>query len=173
MSDQGLKESVSGSAASWIVRGRTGAALQASEKVVSFIPPAGESPRATEEARSSPKSPRDWSTAIDLIQEASEAIRISEERATELEGHLRQITAEASEEMRRLEAHIAAGEQRLLKAEERIRRAEARAEEAEAWLVRLHDAVIGAFRRPPAVITVDRASDAADEEETTTQQTSD
>jgi small-conductance mechanosensitive channel len=172
MSDQGLKETASGSAAGWIIRGRTGAALQASEKVVSFIPQAGESSRPAEEPRQAAKSPRDWSTAIELIQEASEAIRISEERATELEGHLRQITAEASEEMRRLEAHIAAGEQRLLKAEERVRRAEARADEAEAWLVRLHDAVIGAFRRPPAMIAAEQPGTAVDAEETTTDQTS-
>lgn len=88
---------------------------------------------------------RDWSSAIDLIQEASEAIRISEERSSELEAQLNQVTAQAAEEMKRLHGLVASGEQRLARSEERLKAAEARAVEAEAWLVRMHDAVLTAF----------------------------
>ena len=96
-----------------------------------------------ERRQSSPAG--DWSAAIELVQEASEAIRISEERAVELEAQLAQVMAQAAEEMRRLNAEIAGVEQRLARSEERARAAEDRADEAESWLARLHDAVYTAF----------------------------
>lgn len=86
-----------------------------------------------------------WSSAVDLIREASEAIRVGEERAAELEAQLEHVVAQADVEIRRLKQDISTGEQRLAKTEERARLAEARAQEAEEWLVRLHDAAVEAF----------------------------
>lgn len=91
---------------------------------------------------------RDFKSAIDLIKEASEAIRFSEERAVELEQQLHQITHRSAEQVKALELQVATLERRLIKSEERARTAEVRANEAETWLSRLHDTIITSFRRP-------------------------
>ena len=88
---------------------------------------------------------RDWVSAIDLVQEAAEAIRISEERAVDLENQLRNVIAQAEDEVRQLQKTIASNQLLLSQAEDRARRAETRAKEAETWLVRIHDAVFTAF----------------------------
>lgn len=120
--------------------------MRPSEKVVSFMTAPADAPR---EGQGGPAVQRDWSSALDLIREASEAIRISEERASELEIQVQQVAAQAAEEIRILESRIASGDQRLQATEERLRAAEARANEAEAWLVRLHDAILTEFAREP------------------------
>lgn len=95
-----------------------------------------------------PQSSRDFSSAIDLIKEASEAIRFSEERAVELEQQLHQVSHRSAEQVKALELQVAALERRLIKSEERARAAEVRANDAETWLSRLHDTIITSFRRP-------------------------
>lgn len=91
---------------------------------------------------------RDFKSAIDLIKEASEAIRFSEERAVELEQQLHQVSNRSAEQVKALELQVAALERRLIKSEERARAAEVRANDAETWLSRLHDTIITSFRRP-------------------------
>ncbi len=90
-----------------------------------------------------PATRRDWSSALDLIHEATAAIRISEERALELEQELARTVAQAVERSQQLEAQIAA-------AQDRAQAAEKRASDAEAWLARLHDAVVTGFTRKEA-----------------------
>ncbi|WP_342110395.1 hypothetical protein [Methylobacterium sp. SI9] len=129
------------------------------EKVVSFMGlesrngafATSESPNET-----GPVVTREWASAVDLIREASEAIRVGEERAAELEAQLAQVVAQADLEIRRLEQEVATGVQNLARSEERVRLAEARATEAEEWLVRLHDAAIEAFgnRAKPAAVAI-------------------
>lgn len=104
-----------------------------------------------------PAVTREWSSAVDLIREASEAIRVGDERAAELEAQLAQVVAQADLEIRRLEQEVAAGVQNLARSEERVRLAEARAAEAEEWLVRLHDAAIEAFGNRPKPVAVTSA----------------
>lgn len=117
------------------------------EKVITFLSPSegGSGPPSASPDNGGGPPLREWSAAIDLIEEASEAIRIGEQRAAELENQLAHITTQASEEMRRLNHHVSLVEQKLVRAEERARLAESRAHDAEAWLVRLHDAAITAF----------------------------
>ena len=91
---------------------------------------------------------RDFKSAIDLIKEASEAIRFAEERSAELEQQLHQVTNRSAEQVKALEIQVSALERRLLKSEERARAAEVRANDAETWLSRLHDTIITSFRRP-------------------------
>ena len=114
-----------------------------SDKVVSLVVPGAASPEAA-----GPAASRDWSSALDLVREAGEAIRIAEERATDLQSQLHRVTAQATAEVRRLETQLANAAQLALKAEERARVAEQRAAEAEGWLVRLYDAVMTSFGRP-------------------------
>ena len=102
---------------------------------------------------------RDWSSSLDLIQEATAAIRISEERAADLEQELERVTAQSQERARLLEAQVAAAERRTEKAEERTRMAEKRAGEAEAWLTRLHNAIVAGFTRPAAIHSADEADE--------------
>ncbi len=90
---------------------------------------------------------RDWSAALDLVREASEAIRIRDERATEMEIEHRLDAERASEEIRALQEQLDETEVRLAESEARARRAETRASEAEAWLAKMHDAIIGSFGR--------------------------
>ena len=83
---------------------------------------------------------RDWSASLDLIHEATAAIRISEERSSELEHELERTALRAQERAESLEAQLAA-------AQNRAELAERRAAEAEEWLARLHDAVVAGFTR--------------------------
>ena len=90
---------------------------------------------------------RDWSAALDLVREASEAIRIRDERATEMEIEHRLDAERASEEIRSLQEQLDETELRLAETEARARTAEARASEAEAWLAKMHDAIVTSFGR--------------------------
>lgn len=95
------------------------------------------------EKADAPAAKRDWSSSLDLIHEATAAIRISEERASELEQELERTVAQALERAQFLEAQVAA-------AQSRAEAAEKRAGEAEEWLARLHDAVVAGFTRSAA-----------------------
>jgi hypothetical protein len=97
--------------------------------------------------RPSQPQQRDWSSALELIREASEAVRFSEERVTELESEMQELAAKAAEGLRSLESQLSASERRNAQFEERARLAEARASEAEGWLVRLHDAIVASFAK--------------------------
>ncbi|MGY2050169.1 hypothetical protein [Methylobacterium sp. JK268] len=103
-----------------------------------------------------PQSSRDFSSAIDLIKEASEAIRMAEERAAELDQQVEQLTTRSTEQIKALELQITTLERRLAKSDERARAAEARASEAESWLSRLHDTITTSFRRPPLASEIGR-----------------
>lgn len=91
-------------------------------------------------------SGRDYSSALELIQEASEALRIAESRADELEAELQEIAAQASDVIRHLKEKVKAGEDEVGRSEQRVRAAETRASEAEAMLARFHDAIVSSFR---------------------------
>lgn len=154
LADQAFKDSNSSLTATWLMRGikPDGPVSVAHDSVAN-----GRSETLHRDASDLPKIPgvsRDWSSALDLIREATEAINISEERVIDLEAQLQQVTTNASEEMRELNVKILAAERRAQKAEERARAAEARANEAETWLVRIHDAVLNGFRRKPSAVFV-------------------
>jgi chromosome segregation ATPase len=118
--------------------------VEEEDKVLSFAPTPRE--RALEPARDrSPSQKRDWSAAIDLVREASEAIRLSEERATELEGRTQELLQRFREELKSAQARIAASEKRAEEAEGRARDAESRMKDAEQWLERFHDAILDGF----------------------------
>lgn len=99
-------------------------------------PPQG----ATDRAGSAGSPQRDWSAALDLVNEAYEAIRIAEERAAAAEDYSKQLTQYHSEQLRVADARLAA-------AEKRAEAAEARAREAEDWLVKFHDAILDGFQK--------------------------
>lgn len=83
---------------------------------------------------------RDWSAALDLVNEAYEAIRIAEERATAAEDYSKQLTQYHSEQLRVADARLAA-------TEKRAEAAEARARDAEEWLVKFHDTILDGFQK--------------------------
>lgn len=95
-------------------------------------------------------SQRDWPAALALIEETSEAIRLSDLRYAQLDDRLQQTIAQAAVNMRELEGQLASANEMLRRAEERARHAEIRALEAEAWLARLHDAVTTSFAKSAA-----------------------
>ena len=157
MTDNAVRDNDPPPMATWLMRGRSEAGqptLKSVEppvalKVTSRGPVQGEP--------SNSAGDRDWSSALDLIHEATAAIRISEERSVDLEQELERVTAQAQERARLLEAQVAAAERRTEKAEERIRVAEKRASEAEAWLARLHDAIVAGFTRPAEMRSIDES----------------
>lgn len=119
----------------------------ASDKITAF--PAAIAPQEPARPVAVPPAPvspqRDWPSALALIEETSEAIRISDLRYAQLEERLQQTISQAAVNMRELEAQIATANELLWRSEERARQAEARALEAEGWLARLHDAVTSSF----------------------------
>lgn len=147
MADQAYKNSASSLSASWLMRGiKAEGTMPLQQEDMAASQP--EAPlQEPSQTQLSTGGSRDWSSALDLIQEATEAINISEERAADLEMELQQVRISAGEEVRQLKGQIAAAERRIEKAEERAHSAEARAKEAEAWLIRIHDAVLNGFRR--------------------------
>jgi hypothetical protein len=86
-----------------------------------------------------PLQKRDWSSAIDLVNEACEAVRLAEERASTAERYSQQLNQYYAEQVRGLEL-------RLQTAEKRAEAANARATEAEEWLIRFHDAIVSGFK---------------------------
>jgi hypothetical protein len=110
-------------------------------------------PLPTPEPAGGAPSGRDWTSAIDLVNEARQAIRIGEERARTLEAEVRQITQEAAGEIARLKQELQLRTRELEQSqareaalEKRAAEAELRATDAEVWLGRLHDSVIDAFK---------------------------
>ncbi|NEU10624.1 hypothetical protein G3T14_00585 [Methylobacterium sp. BTF04] len=136
MTENAVRERETSAAAAWLLRGRPEAGRASGEPLVALEAPR-EFPTTGEVV---PAGRRDWSSALDLIHEATAAIRISEERQSELEEELRRTVVQAVERARFLEAQVAA-------AENRADLAEKRASDAEEWLGRLHDAVVDGFTR--------------------------
>ena len=83
---------------------------------------------------------RDWSSAIDLVNEAFEAIRLADERAIAAENYHQQLVQHHKEQVKGLEARIGAAEKRADAAEGRLK-------DAEAWLARFHDTIVDGFQR--------------------------
>ncbi len=101
-----------------------------------------------------PAKLRDFSSAIELVEEAREAIRIAEERTQDLEAQLKKVLDDATNEietMKRLQqassSEITQLRAQVAGAESRAELAEKRAADAEEWLCRLHDAVMNSLGR--------------------------
>lgn len=123
---------------------RGGDAAGDPDKVLSFMPTTRE--RNGEAGRDrSGSAKRDWSAALELVREASEAIRLSEERATELEAKTQDLLERFRDELKTAQGRIAAAEKRAEEAEARAREAESRMQDAEDWLSRFHDAILDGF----------------------------
>lgn len=115
---------------------------EAPKKVFAFAPPYKPWPPQNGGDRPATGSghQRDWSAALDLVNEAYEAIRIAEERATAAEDYSKQLTQYHGEQLRVADGRLAA-------AEKRAEIAEARAREAEDWLVKFHDTILDGFQK--------------------------
>jgi hypothetical protein len=87
-----------------------------------------------------PQTPirRDWASAIELVNEACEAIRMAEEKASAAERYSEELNQYHTEQ-----AKLAAAKMNAL--EKRLESSEARANEAEEWLLRFHDAIVEGF----------------------------
>ncbi|MGU3359493.1 hypothetical protein ACLBWX_04080 [Methylobacterium sp. M6A4_1b] len=134
MSETALRDRETSSAGAWLMRSLPSPNNRG---------PAAPEPQQASQIEAGTGRKRDWSASLDLIHEATAAIRISEERAAELEQELERTVARALERATALEAQVAA-------AQTRADLAERRAEEAEEWLARLHDAVVDGFTRRPS-----------------------
>ncbi len=92
---------------------------------------------------------RDWSSALDLVSEAFEAIRMADERAAASEDYQAELVQRHADHVKVLETRIAA-------AEKRADLAETRAKVAEGWLSKFHDTIIDEFQRTFSTRPVER-----------------
>ena len=92
---------------------------------------------------------RDWSSALDLVSEAFEAIRMADERASASEEFQAELVRRHADHAKVLEARIAA-------AEKRADAAENRAKLAEGWLSKFHDTIVDEFQRTFTARPADR-----------------
>ena len=83
---------------------------------------------------------RDWSSALDLVTEAFEAIRLADERAAAAEEYQADLVQRHADQVRAMEGRVAV-------AERRADAAENRAKIAEGWLSKFHDTIIDEFQR--------------------------
>ena len=87
-----------------------------------------------------PSQKRDWSSALDLVNEAFEAIQVADQRALAADAHRQQLQQLHRDQLVALEARIAASEKRA-------DAAEAHAKEAESWLAKFHDTIVDGFQK--------------------------
>ena len=114
-------------------------ALVDSDRVVDFSPTAKEKLLQTA-ADGAASGKRDWSSALDLVSEAFEAIRMADERAAASEDYQAELVQRHADHVRVLETRIVA-------TEKRAELAETRAKVAEGWLSKFHDTIIDEFQR--------------------------
>lgn len=84
---------------------------------------------------------RDWAAALTLVQEAAEAIRLSEERNEELRREAEEQAQQHHSDLTALHGQLRAAQREIEAANQRARAAEQRASEANDWLTRLDDAI--------------------------------
>lgn len=84
---------------------------------------------------------RDWAAALTLVQEAAEAIRLSEERNQELRREAEEQAQQHHSDLTALHGQLLAAQREIEAANQRTRAAEQRAAEANDWLTRLDDAI--------------------------------
>ena len=102
-------------------------------------------PAAGREKGSSPGGEDRRSAVLDLVREASEAIRESEARASELEAEMADMRQRYEAEMQQVSATLASLAERERDADARAEAAETRTREAEEWLTRFHEAIDDGF----------------------------
>ncbi|MGI3903647.1 MAG: hypothetical protein ACRYGP_14835 [Janthinobacterium lividum] len=109
-----------------------------SDRVVDFSPSKDKLLLTAADGAASGK--RDWSSALDLVSEAFEAIRMADERAAASEDYQTELVQRHADHVRVLET-------RIIAAEKRAEVAESRAKVAEGWLSKFHDTIIDEFQR--------------------------
>lgn len=129
-------------ASNWSLRGNGAPGKESGERIVSL-----QTVSLDGEAASGDTAPRrrDWSSALDLVQEASEAIRIRDERIAEIERESMQFALQTREELKLYQAQLQAAQRQIQQSDARAEKAEARAADAETWLARLDEAIKSGF----------------------------
>lgn len=128
---------------SWMLRGSNGSGRGEANGSNGFAPPAAET--GTDEPSSGGR--RDWSAALDLIQEATEAIRLSEERVEELERQAEEQDIRTRADYAALRDQLQMAQREIENAYARADAAEKQAKEANEWLARLNSAITQGFGR--------------------------
>jgi hypothetical protein len=130
----------------WALRGTgneagAGGVLPAAN-TVSLLPPSGDAaPRGVE----APAPKAAWSGALNLVEDASAALRHSEERIARLEAEAEQTREESRAELEALHAQLRLAQREIERAYGQAAAATARATAAEAWLERLGGTIVNSF----------------------------
>lgn len=132
-------------ARSWLLRGSAETDHEDSPREeVAALP--GGSLRASQDAR---VGRPDWSSALALIEEATEAIRLGEDRVAELERLAEEQEIRTRDEFAALRDQLLQAQREIEAAYARADAAEQRAAEAHDWLERLTAAINQGFARAP------------------------
>lgn len=83
---------------------------------------------------------RDWSAALNIVNDCFEAIRDAEERVIAADTQRNQLAQRLDEQAKTYEARVVAANKRADVAEARLR-------EAEEWLARFHDTIMTGFEK--------------------------
>ncbi len=90
----------------------------------------------------------EWAETLELVKEACDSIRISEERVALLEAELEQANLMSRSEIQNMAARLEAAKEEIQSANDRAEAMEFRAIEAEMWLGKINEALhegFGAF----------------------------
>lgn len=147
-----MDEAMGETTSRWALRGsaepeRTDANLQNAVA----LPPQGSELVDSAAEEPTPAGRRDWSSALDLIQEATEAIRLSEERVEELERQAEEQEIRTRAEYAALRDQLQLAQREIENAYARADAAERQAQEANEWLSRLNSAITQGFARSPSL----------------------
>ena len=103
----------------------------------------------------------DFAAAVDLVGQAAQAMRDTQDRAEEMEARSQALLDRVTEQLNAAEARVKSAEtrariaevrekeaeQRTKESEAREKEADARARKAEEWLTRIHDSVVDMLAR--------------------------
>jgi len=123
---------------------RGGPAIDGTDQIFSLLSHAKQThtkQTGWEPHRREPDAEHDWSSPLDLLYQAAEAIRANAVQTDKQEARARALWARATEEIARAQARIEELEARLQASDARANAAEAQAEETREWARRLHDAL--------------------------------
>jgi uncharacterized coiled-coil protein SlyX len=90
-------------------------------------------------------SDRNWTATLELVKEACESIRLSEERVASLEAELEQVSIRSRDDLKTMTARLMAAQEEVKSANSRVRTMELKLAEAEDWASKINKAVVDGF----------------------------
>jgi coenzyme F420-reducing hydrogenase delta subunit len=88
---------------------------------------------------------RNWAATLELVKEACDSIRISEERVASLEVELEQVSIRSRDDLKNMAARLMAAQEEIKLANSRVKAMELELAEVEDWASKINEAVVDGF----------------------------